>query len=198
MAVEFQTMRRLGLFGGSFDPVHLGHVLVAQAAREELELERVFFIPTACSPFKQENQPAPESMRARMLRLALAGHAAYEVDELEFRRGGVSYSVDTLRHYRQRYPEAELYWLIGADNLASLPKWRHATELVELAHFVAIPRPGETAVSFPPPFRGRVLKGFPFGVSSSEIRSRIQAGLPVDQLVPPGVAECIRNNRLYL
>jgi nicotinate-nucleotide adenylyltransferase len=193
-----QAMRRIGLFGGSFDPVHLGHLLVAEAAREELELDRVFFIPTARSPFKPDNEPAPDPVRAMMLRLALAGKNHCEVDEQEFHRGGVSYTVDTVRDYAKRFPASELFWLIGADNVAKLPEWHQATELAQLAQFVAIPRPGEMAVSFPAPFRGRMLTGILFGVSSSLIRARLKAGLSIDQLVPGAVAEVIRNNRLYL
>lgn len=193
-----QAMRRIGLFGGSFDPVHLGHLLVAEAAREELNLDRVFFIPTARSPFKTEDQPAPDALRAAMLRLALAGRTHCEVDEQEFHRGGVSYTVDTVRDYAKRFPAGELFWLIGADNVAKLPEWHRAAELATLAQFAVIPRPGEAAVSFPAPFRGRMLKGFPSGVSSSQIRARVRAGLPIDLLVPAAVAEIIRNNRLYL
>jgi nicotinate-nucleotide adenylyltransferase len=191
-------MERVGLFGGSFDPVHLGHLLVAQAAVEELSLSKLYFIPAAQSPFKPITQPAPASERLRLLRLALAGKANCEVDDQEIERGGISYTVDTLRDYIRRFPQMELFCLIGADNVATLPKWRDAAELARLAEFVAIPRPGEPSVSFPSPFRGRMLKGFPIGVSSSQIRERVKAGLPIDQLVPPPVAEAIRNYRLYL
>jgi len=188
---------KLGLFGGSFDPVHLGHLLVAQAAMEELGLDRLFFIPAAQSPFKPESRPAPGAARLQWLRLALAGQWRYEVDEQEIRRSGVSYTVETLRDYRQRFPRAELFYLIGADNAAKLNKWREAGELARLAEFVAIPRPGGGAADFPPPFHGRTLKGFPLGVSSSEIRARVKAGQPIDHLVPPFVAEAIRGAQLY-
>jgi len=191
-------MQRIGLFGGSFDPVHLGHLLVAQAALEELGLERLYFIPAAQSPFKPESRPAPALERLRMLRLALTGKTNCEVDDQEIQRGGVSYTVDTLRDYARRFPRAILCYLVGADHVENLPKWRDAAELARLTEFVAIPRPGKTAVVFPPPFRGRLLKGFPFGVSSSEIRERVKAGLPINHLVPPAVAEAIGNNRLYL
>ena len=106
---------KLGLFGGSFDPVHLGHLLVAQAAREELGLDRVFFIPTATSPFKAAAQPAPAPERLRMLRLALAGETHCQVDDQEIRRGGISYSIETIRNYLQAYPGAELFYLVGGD-----------------------------------------------------------------------------------
>jgi nicotinate-nucleotide adenylyltransferase len=191
-------MQRIGLFGGSFDPVHLGHLLVAQAVIEELGLERLFFIPAAQSPFKPESKSAAASSRLQLLRLALAGKTNCEIDEQEIRRGGVSYTIETLRDYVRRFPKAELFYLIGADNVAKLNEWREAGELAKLAEFVAIPRPGGAMSNFPPPFRGRTLKGFPLGVSSSEIRARVKAGLPIDHLVPPPVAEAIRNDRLYI
>ena len=191
-------MQRIGLFGGSFDPVHLGHLLVAQAAIEELGLDRLFFIPAAQSPFKPTNQPALASTRLQLLRLALAGKINCEIDDQEIRRGGVSYTIETVRDYAKRFPKAELFYLIGADNAAKLPEWREAKELARLAQFVVTPRPGETPVNFPAPFRGRKLKGFPLAVSSSEIRARVKAGLPVEPLVPPAVAEAIRAARLYL
>jgi len=189
---------KLGLLGGSFDPVHFGHLLVAQAAMEELVLDRLFFIPAAQSPFKPENKPAPAPVRLQLLRLALAGKTNCEIDEQEIRRGGVSYTIETLRDYTRRFPRAELFYLIGADNAAKLNEWREASELAKLAEFVAIPRPGGLAANFPPPFRGRSLKGFPLAVSSSEIRARVKAGLPIDPFVPPPVAEAIRGGRLYL
>lgn len=189
---------KIGLFGGSFDPVHLGHLLVAQAAREELELDRLFFIPAGHSPFKPESKPTPGSERARLLRLALAGKAWCELDDQELRRGGISYTIDTVRDYASRFPHADIFYLIGADNVAKLPEWKQADELAKRAEFVIIPRPGEREVQLPAPFRGRWLKGFPLGVSSSQIRARVKAGLSISELVPPAVAEAIRNNQLYL
>jgi nicotinate-nucleotide adenylyltransferase len=189
---------KLGIFGGSFDPVHLGHLLVAQAAIEELGLDRLFFIPAAQSPFKPENQPAPAPARLQLLRLALAGKMNCEIDDQEIRRAGVSYSIETVRDYTKRFPRAELFYLIGADNAAKLNEWRESNELAQLAQFVATPRPGETSVNFPGPFRGRTLKGFPLAVSSSEIRARVKAGLPIESLVPPSVAEAIHAAKLYL
>ena len=188
---------KLGIFGGSFDPVHLGHLLVAQAAVEELGLNRLFFIPAAKSPFKPENQPASTPARLQLLRLALVGRTNCEIDEQEIRRGGVSYTIDTLRDYAERFPGAKLFYLIGADHAAKLDKWREPDELARLAEFVVIPRPGESVVEFPKPFRGRILKGFPIEISSSQIRARVKSGLPVDHLVPPFVAEAIRAAKLY-
>jgi nicotinate-nucleotide adenylyltransferase len=189
---------KIGLFGGSFDPVHLGHLLVAQAAREEAGLGRLYFIPAAQSPFKPATQPAPAAERLKWLRLALAGDDGAEIDDQEIRRGGVSYTIDTLRVYAGRFPGAELFYLIGGDQPAHLPMWREAKELARLAQFLIIPRPGETASALPAPFCGRVLRGFPLDVSSSDIRRRIQGKRPWAHLVPTAVAEAIRNNGLYL
>jgi nicotinate-nucleotide adenylyltransferase len=190
-------MQRIGLFGGSFDPVHLGHLLVAQAAIEELGLDRMFFIPAAQSPFKPENKPASASSRLQWLRLALASKTNCEIDEQEIRRGGISYAIETLRDYARRFPKAELFYLIGADNVAKLKEWREANELARLAQFVVIPRPGQAPANLPSPFRERMLKGFPFDVSSSQIRARVKAGLPIDHLMPPFVAEAICAAKLY-
>jgi nicotinate-nucleotide adenylyltransferase len=230
---------RLGLFGGSFDPVHLGHLLVALAAREELALTRLFFIPAAQSPFKPESKPTPANERLRLLRLALAGKSWCAIDEQEIKRGGVSYTIDTVRDYTRRFPAAELFYLVGADQPQQLSKWREAAELARLVEFVVMPRPEPaerratpgaaslnegggldspevlegsgaggagtaafqqkaTGVTFVPPFRLRTLIGFPLGVSSSQIRERVKAGLAIDHLVPGAVAEAIRDNGLYL
>ncbi len=191
-------MQRSGLFGGSFDPVHLGHLLVAHAAREELELSRLYFIPVTQSPFKPESKPTPANERLRLLRLALAGKDWCEIDEQEIKRGGVSYTIDTVRDYARRFPQAQLFYLIGADHVPQLPKWREAGELARSVEFVVIPRPGQPESPFPSPFRGRALIGFPLGISSSQIRARVKAGLAIEHLVPATVAEAIRNNRLYL
>ncbi len=191
-------MERIGLFGGSFDPVHLGHLLVAQAAREELNLGRLFVIPAAQSPFKPDAQPNPAPARLRLLRLALAGHTWCEVDEQEIRRGGVSYTIDTVRDYARRFPRTPRFYLIGADHLPQLPKWRAVEELARLVEFVVIPRPGQAETPLPTPFRGRWLRGFPLGVSSSQIRARVKEGLSIEPLVPGPVAEAIRNKGLYL
>lgn len=191
-------VERIGIFGGSFDPVHCGHLLVAQAAMEELSLTRLFFIPAAQSPFKPQSAPAPALERLRMLRLALAGQTRCEIDEQEIRRGGTSFTIDTVRDYVDRFPRAKLFYLIGADHVPTLPAWREADRLAELVEFVVIPRPGQPPAKFPSPFRGRELEGFPLGVSSSAIRRRVKAGQSIQSLVPEAVVEAIRNSKLYL
>jgi nicotinate-nucleotide adenylyltransferase len=191
-------MLRLGLFGGVFNPVHLGHLLLARAALEELRLDRLFFIPAWQSPFKPDSPTAPPNLRLRWLRLALAGQTHCELDDQELRRGGVSYTIDTLRDYAKKFPEANLFYLIGADNVPKLNQWREAGELAKLAEFAAVPRPGEIISEFPGPFRGVALKGHPLEISSSEIRARVKAGLSIQYLVPPFVARAIADSRAYL
>src|SRR5512139_17950 len=140
------TMDKIGLFGGSFDPVHLGHLLVAEAAREELELTSLFFIPAAQSPFKPDRQPTPAADRLRLLRLALAGNSFCRLDDQEVRRGGLSFTIDTVRDYTTRYAGAQLFYLIGTDHVSQLPKWRDSMELARLVEFVIVPRPGQPTI----------------------------------------------------
>lgn len=189
---------KIGIYGGSFDPVHLGHLLVARAATEELALDRLFFVPAAQSPFKTGDKPAPAAARLQLLRVALAGKSGCEVDDQEIQRGGTSYAIDTVRDYAKRFPGATLFYLIGTDNVARLGEWAQADELATLVEFIAIPRPGDTDVPFPKPFRGRTLKGYPTDISSSQVRARAKASLPIDHLVPPFVAEAIQATKLYL
>ncbi len=191
-------MERIGLFGGSFDPVHLGHLLVARSALEEMQLDRLVFIPAAQSPFKQAHPLSSGADRLRLLRLALAGHVRFRLDDQELRRGGVSYTIDTVRDYARRWPDAELHYLVGADHAGLLPQWREAAELARLTRFIVVQRPGSSAEPPPPPFRGQLLQGFPLALSSSQVRDRVRRGAPIDLLTGPVVAEAIAKNRLYL
>jgi len=191
-------MQRIGLFGGTFDPVHLGHLLVAQAAMEEVGLSRLYFIPASRSPFKPDRAPAPGGERLRLLRLALTGRPAWAIDEEELRRGGVSYTIDTVRRHATLHPGAQLHYVVGADHVACLPRWREAADLARLVTFIIVPRPTNDTVSLPPPFQGVQLRGFPLAISSSQIRDRVRLGLSIDLLVGGEVAEAITKNRLYL
>lgn len=196
-ASEGQQLR-LGLFGGSFNPVHLGHVLVARAALEELGLHRVYFVPAGKSPFKDGESLAPAKHRLCMLRLALAGETKFEIDEQELHRPGPSYTIITVRNYARRFPGARLFCLVGSDNVKHLPRWREAESLAELTEFVVVLRPGDRVPRLPSCYRVRVINGFPFSVSSSQLRDRIRSGRRIDWLTPPAVAEYIVNNKLYL
>ena len=117
---------RLALLGGSFDPVHYGHLLLAECGREQLRLERVDFLPAAVPPHKLDRELSPAEARVEMLQLAIAGHEHFAVSRYEVDRGGVNYTVDTLRHYRAEDPDAEIFFLAGTDMLHDLPDWREA------------------------------------------------------------------------
>jgi len=171
--------------------------MVAEAALEELALDWLIFIPTLRSPFKPDRSPADGSLRLRWLRLALAGQMRCKVDAIELVRGGVSYTIDTIRYFGRRYPDSELLLLIGSDQVPHLPSWREAESLACLVQFVVIPRPGHPSISLPSPYRLRHLKGWPMDISSSEIRRRVRRGLPVHHLVPQEVAEDFANLQDY-
>ena len=188
---------RVGLYGGSFDPVHRGHLLVAEAALEELGLDRLVFIPAFQSPFKPDVKPVEGARRLRWLRLALAGQTRCRVDSMELKRGGASYTIDTVREFGRCHPGAMLFLLIGADQLAQLPLWREAEALATLVEFVVIPRPGAPVVSLPGRYRIHPLRGWFVDISSSEIRRRIRVGLPVHHLLPGEVAQDIAGDSPY-
>jgi nicotinate-nucleotide adenylyltransferase len=161
-------------------------------------LDRLVFIPASRSPFKPRNAPANDQVRLRMLRRALAGLSWCEVSEIELKRGGVSYTVDTVRQLGEVYRDAKLFLLIGEDHLAGLHKWRDVETLLRLVEFVVVPRPG-TKVT--PEVSGGTfhrLNGWPVRISSSQIRERVRGGQPIEPWVPGPVAEVIRDNRLYL
>jgi nicotinate-nucleotide adenylyltransferase len=131
---------RIGVYGGSFDPVHIGHLLLAECCREQAGLDRVLFVPAATQPHKQNRRLADPQHRIDMLRLATGGHPAFEVATLEIDRGGVSYTVDTLAALKSAHPAAELCLLLGPDALAGLPTWREPRRIADLATLVAVER----------------------------------------------------------
>ncbi len=131
---------RVGIFGGTFDPVHYGHLLLAETCREQCRLDQVQFMPASIPPHKQQWRLTSAPRRLEMLRLAIAGHAAFVISELEIERGGVTYTVDTLTTLRERLPLDELFFLMGADSLRDLPGWRQAARICELAVPVVVRR----------------------------------------------------------
>lgn len=171
---------------------------MARAALEEAELDRLVFIPAAQSPFKPGQPLAPAAERVRWLRLALAGWTRCEVDAQEVARGGVSYTIDTVRRYAAQEPGAALFWLVGGDHVPLLPRWREAEALAGLVEFLVVCRPEAERASLPLPFRLRYLAGVPTAISASAVRARARAGLALEPLVPAAVAEAIRNSGLYL
>jgi nicotinate-nucleotide adenylyltransferase len=198
---------RLGLFGGSFDPVHYGHLLLAECCREECRLDQVHFLPAAAPPHKQRALTAAQD-RLAMLELAIAGHAAFSVSRYEIERGGVSYTVDTLRHYHAEYPGIELFLLMGADMLLDLPFWHEAPEVCRLAIPVVAARPGFDGPDYSclthlassdhiDVFRRHQVTMPQIGISSTEIRRRVAAGLSIRYWTPRAVEKYIEEHGLY-
>src|ERR1017187_187621 len=138
---RMKRRKRIGILGGTFNPIHLGHLLIAQDAMERLGLERVKFIPSATPPHKTVDKLASERDRLRMIALAIRGNTHFEVDDIEVRRGGKSYSVDTLTELRRREPLTDFYFIIGADSLREVHLWREGRRLVKLSTLVTVPRP---------------------------------------------------------
>ena len=166
-------MARIGLFGGSFDPVHSGHVGLARRAMDEFGLDRLIVLPAAVSPFKTEDRRVPTYDRLMLVRAAFNGMANVTVDDRELVRGGVSYAIDTVREIAAENPNDELVFIIGEDSVAGLPRWKDYDELCKLCTFRALPRTRE---------------------SSTEVRRRLVAGEPIDDLVPESVALFIRHD----
>lgn len=190
-------LRSIGIFGGTFDPVHNGHVMVAQAALKELELDRLLIVPAAQSPFKPNQTHAAAADRVALLEVAFDGIARCEVDRQELDRPGVSYTIDTVRAVEARFAGTTLYCLIGADHVATLPQWREAEALAAMVTFVVVPRPGTAEEPFPKPFRGRYLRGEPMAISASELRVRLRNGESVADYVPPTVAQLLNSMQIY-
>ena len=188
-------MTRLGILGGTFDPVHVGHLAAASEVHYQLGLDQILLVPTNAQPLK----PAPTasgSDRLAMCQAAVEGDPRFAVSDVDLKRGGATYSVDTLGDLRALHPAAEFFFITGADSLASLPKWRDYETLVTLATFVGVTRPGHSFTQSDAP---HVLVDVPaMAVSSTEIRNRVRTGAPIRYLVPNAVAQYVADHDLYL
>lgn len=199
---------RLGIFGGSFDPVHFGHLLLAECCREQQRLDEVWFLPAAAPPHKLGAILAPAKARMEMLELATSGNDAFRVSSLEIDRGGVSYTVETLRTISALQPQAELFLLMGADSLRDLPTWREPAEILALAIPIVVRRAGSPAPNFVPltnlvsSTRLAIIESSQVEMpltelSSSELRQRAADGRSLRYRTPRGVEKYIETQRLY-
>ena len=182
---------KLGLYGGTFDPIHHGHLILARQAVEQLGLDRLVFIPAARSPFKPGQPLTPPQHRVEMIRLAIADEPPFELDDLEIRRGAPSYTIDTVKAYRERFPAAALFWLFGEDHLPSLPAWHRFSELKVQVQFVVLVR-AEQARAVPYPVVLRRID-----ISATEIRNRVANDLSITYLVPERVLRYVQAVNLY-
>lgn len=190
---------KIGFLGGSFDPIHFGHLLAAQDVYEQCELDRLIWVPAAQAPLKPNEVESSAEDRLAMLRLAIEGDPRFEISDFELQRGGVSFTIDTVRHFRALHPQAQLYWIIGGDQVPQLRRWQEITELVSLVEFAAIERPGFAGGTTPniPGLRLRWCQGHLLGISSTELRSRARSGLSLSYFTPHNVIVYIREMSLY-
>ena len=185
---------KVGLFGGTFDPPHLGHLIVAQEVHFRLGLDRVLWVPAAIPPHKRGRSITAATIRLEMVRAAIADDSRFSVSDLEVRRSGPSYTADTLRQLREQRPADELFLIVGADQLRELHTWREPDMISRLATVVGFSRAGEEA----PAVEGVVVVEVPrIDVSSTEVRRRVAAGEPVSYMIPAAVEGVVRGRELY-
>lgn len=187
---------RIGLFGGTFDPPHLGHLIVAQDAYQALGLDRILFIPAAVPPHKQHRETTSPEVRLELIRAAIVGDSRFEASDVELRRSGPSYTIDTLHELEGLYPGAELVLLIGADQFREFHTWRAADEIVRHARLVVLSRGGTEAGPEIEVVHTH-LRVTRIDISSTSVRRRVREGAPVRYLVPPAVERLVDERGLY-
>ena len=183
-------MKKIGIYGGTFDPIHYGHLILGREACEQLGLDRVIFVPAALSPFKKATHASGEA-RMSMLRAAIEGELMFTVNDCELRRPPPSYSIDTVLQIHDREPDAELFWLIGSDNVDRLSNWHRFEDLNKLVKFVVLDRACSEVKS---PY---LIVQRNIDISATEIRKRVASGRSIRYLVPQAVEEIIRCEKLY-
>jgi len=187
---------KIGLLGGTFDPIHTGHLVLAQECWSKFSLDKVIFIPAYQSPLKKEGDSASPEDRVEMVRLAIEGDKRFELSTYEVDKGDTSYTIDTIEHYKEKLPEGEIYFLTGSDSMEELSSWKEPDRVLSLTTFVIASRPGW---SMDGPYADRVkLVIIPrMDVSSTMIRDRVSRSEPIDYLVPGLVANYIKEKGIY-
>jgi len=190
---------RLGIFGGTFDPVHHAHLIIADYVRLEARLDKVIFVPSATSPHKQGEEVTDPADRLAMLNEGVGQNPAFEVSEMEIKRGGVSYSVDTIREVAGDHPKDQLFLMIGTDTLAEFKTWKDPDEILKMAKLIAFKRPGhDVDPSAESLVKEAIVCDVPgLDISSTQIRKRVAEGLPIGLMVPEGVERYISEHGLY-
>lgn len=201
-----RKVNRLGIMGGTFDPIHNGHLVAAEMARSEFNLSKVLFIPSGTPPHKNRRDVTAADLRYEMVGLAIQDNPDFDLSALEIERKGLSYTVETLRILRRTWPEYELYFITGTDALLEIFSWHEAEEILTLIQFIGAARPGFDASDFllkvqkeHPETQGRIhyLEVPALAISSTDIRSRVKQGQPIRYLLPEPVRLFIRQHGLY-
>lgn len=198
-------MTRLGVFGGTFDPIHNGHLFIAEEAAEELGLDRMLIVPARDPPHRQAEPSASAEDRLAMVKLAIAGNPRFEASRIELERDGPSYTVDTLAALRERHADTEIVFIIGMDSVPELPRWHDPEGILRLAHLVAVQRGGRELADLSalegvlPSAKGRVtlISHQGLEISATDVRQRLEEGRSVRYLVPDRVIEYIQSRGLY-
>ncbi len=189
-------MKKIGLLGGTFDPIHIGHLLMARAALETLRLDQVVFIPSCVPPHKKVPTLFSAKDRLKMVRLATRENPQFKVSDFEIRKGGKSYSVDTVRHFREKSQQPrQLFFIVGGDAIKELDKWKDIDQLKKMCSFVSVNRPGYPRGEEKLKYHAVTMNGIE--MSSTEIRKRILQKKSIQYLVPDAVLRYIRDNNLY-
>lgn len=191
---------KIGFLGGSFDPVHFGHLMAAQDAYEQHKLDRLILVPAAQAPLKPNDVQSTSEERLAMLQAAVGWDKRFEVSDIELRRGGVSYTIDSARYFRSLYPNDDLYWVIGGDQLPKLHLWKDINELAQLVEFIFLERPGYPVRARPdiPGLRLHRCDGHLLAISSTELRERVRRHMSLDYFVPHKAIVYIKEHSLYL
>jgi nicotinate-nucleotide adenylyltransferase len=192
LSVERCGLKKIAIYGGTFDPIHHGHLIVAREALERLGAEKVIFIPARVSPLRKTAPVARDEIRLLMIKAAIENEPGFAVDDCELLRPPPSYTIDTIEQIRQRNSEATIYCLIGEDNVEKLPKWRRFADLEKMVRLVVLDRSGQQPHHAYPIIRRKI------DISATEIRKRVAIGRSIRYFVPPAVEEIIRREKLYL
>jgi nicotinate-nucleotide adenylyltransferase len=183
-------MKKIGIYGGTFDPIHCGHLILARAALEQLDLERITFVPAAMSPHKRSQATTPAAIRLEMLRAAIEGEDRFALDESELKRPPPSFAIDTVEEFLRREAQLEIFYLIGADQLPGLESWHRIEELRRVVQFVVLNRGARTDDAY-------LTIQRQVDISATEIRNRVATQLSIRYLVPRAVEEIIHQHQLY-
>ena len=189
-------MKRIGILGGTFNPVHIGHLTIAQMVHEQLKLDKVIFVPSNLPPHKSSKKVVSVKDRCHMLRLAIKGNAHFDISDFEVKKRGKSFSIDTVSYLRDRYPRGtKLFFIIGSDLLPTLYTWKRIEEILKMATFVAVNRPGYKGKKSK--IRVKSMTTVGLHTSSSYVRQRIISGKTVQYLVPDNILKYIKQKKLY-
>lgn len=190
------VMKRIGILGGTFNPLHIGHLAIAEAAQEKMDLDKVIFVPTAQPPHKRITNLASANDRLEMVRLSIKNNPKFDLSDYEVRKGGKSYTIDTVEYFRQKFgEEAKLFFILGGDAASQLKTWRQIDDILQNVSFVVVNRPGHDDCDPDIPHHSISMPGL--DIASSYIRRRIQQGKSIKYLVPEEVFRYIEEHKIY-